>query len=1048
MNLTWVFIRRPIATTLLTAGIALSGLVAFALLPVAPLPQVDFPAVNVQVGLPGASPETMAATVATPLERTLGRIAGIEEITSTSSTGSTLLSLIFNLDRNIDGAARDVMAAINAASALLPANLPLNPIYRKVNPADAPILIMALTSTTLRAGEIYDAASTILAQRLSQVDGVGQVTVGGSSLPAVRIELNPLALDRYGVGIEQVRTAIAGTNTNRPKGFFEDGTQRWQIEDNDQAMHASEYRPLVVAWRNGAPVRITDVAEINDSVQDLRNLGIANGQRAILLIVNRQPNANIIETVDRIRALVPQLRAALPTAIDLTVVMDRTPSIRASLHDVERTLLISTALVILVVFLFLRDAHAALIPSVCVPVSLIGTFGVMYLCGYSLDNLSLMALTVATGFVVDDAIVMLENISRHIESGMPTLEAAMLGAKEVSFTVVSITLSLVAVFVPLLLMGGLVGRMFREFAVVLSVAVGVSLVVSLTTAPMMCAHFLKKKRDESAAPPPREPAFRKLLRWLGAPVAFLRNRLESLSVFYERTLAWAVARKRWVLLALFCTIALNVYLYVIVPKGFFPQQDTGRLIGQIQADQGISFQGMRDKLAEFLAICREDPAAENVIGFTGGSARNTAMVFMTLKPPGDQHESSEEVISRLRRKLAKVSGARLYFQTVQDLRFGGRLGNAQYQYTLQGNDLEELRQWAPRIHAAFSKLPELADVNTDQQDKGLDVFLTFDRDTAGRLGVSASTIDLTLNDLYGQRIISNIYNPLNQYRVVMEAAPPFWQSPATLEKTYVSGTAGALVPLSAVARFDSGNASLAVNHQGQFPATTITFNLPLGVSLGQATTAINDAFQRLGVPASIQGDFQGTAKVFQASLSSQPLLIAGALLAVYIVLGILYESLVHPLTILSTLPSAGVGALLALMATGVEFSLMALIGVILLIGIVKKNAIMMIDFALQAERQQGMTPEAAIMAACKLRFRPIMMTTLAAMLGALPLAIGWGVGSELRRPLGISILGGLAVSQMLTLYTTPVVYIYLDRFRTAMLSRFRTRMPGIAHEPS
>ncbi len=1049
MNLTWVFIRRPIATTLLTAAIALSGLVAFNLLPVAPLPQVDFPAVNVQVGLPGASPETMAATVATPLERTLGRIAGIEEITSNSTTGSSVLSLIFNLDRNIDGAARDVMAAINAASALLPANLPLNPTYRKVNPADAPILIMALTSTTLRAGEIYDAASTILAQRLSQVEGVGQVTVGGSSLPAVRIELNPLALDRYGVGIEQVRAAIAGTNTNRPKGFLEDGAQRWQIEDNDQAMHASEYRPLIVAWRNGAPVRITDVAEIHDSVQDLRNLGIANGQRAILLIVNRQPNANIIETVDRIRALVPQLRASLPKAIDLTVVMDRTPTIRASLHDVERTLLIATALVILVVFLFLREAHAALIPSVAVPVSLVGTFGVMYLCGYSLDNLSLMALTVATGFVVDDAIVMLENISRHIEAGMPPLEAAMLGAKEVTFTVVSITLSLVAVFVPLLLMGGLVGRMFREFAVVLSVAVGVSLVVSLTTTPMMCARLLKKKKEAAApAPPARWRAFPNFLRALKAPLSSVRDRLERLPAFYERSLAWAVARKRWVLLALLCTIALNAYLYVIVPKGFFPQQDTGRLVGQIQADQSISFQAMRDKLAEFLAICRKDPAAENVIGFTGGSARNSAMVFMTLKPPGERHESSEEVIARLRRSLAKVSGARLYFQAVQDLRFGGRLGNAQYQYTLQGNDLEELRQWAPRIFAAFSKLPQLADVNTDQQDKGLDVYLTFDRDTAGRLGVSASTIDLALNDLYGQRIISNIYNPLNQYRVVMEAAPPFWQSSDSLEKTYLSGTAGAVVPLSAVARSRNGNASLAVNHQGQFPATTITFNLPLGVSLGQATTAINDTFLHLGVPASIQGGFQGTAKVFQASLSNQPLLIAGALLAVYIVLGILYESLVHPLTILSTLPSAGVGALLALMATGVEFSLMALIGVILLIGIVKKNAIMMIDFALQAERQRGMTPEAAIMAACRLRFRPIMMTTLAAMLGALPLAVGWGVGSELRRPLGISILGGLAVSQILTLYTTPVVYIYLDRFRTAMLSRFRALLPGIAHEPN
>jgi multidrug efflux pump len=1036
MNITGVFIRRPIATTLLTAAITLSGLVAFTLLPVAPLPQIDFPAVSVQVSLPGASPETMAATVATPLERTLGRIAGVEEITSTSSTGQTVLSLVFNLERNINGAARDVMAAINAASALLPANLPLNPIYRKVNPADAPILIMSLTSPTLSAGEIYDAASTILAQRLSQVDGVGQVTVGGSSLPAVRVELSPLALDRYGVGLEQTRIAIASTNTNRPKGFIEDDTHRWQIEDNDQAMKANEFRPLIIAWRNGSPVRLTDVAEITDSVQDLRNLGIANGRRAILLIVNRQPNANIIETVDRIRALVPHLRASIPSAIDLSVVMDRTPTIRASLHDVERTLLIATALVILVVFLFLREAHAALIPSVAVPVSLIGTFGVMYLFGYSLDNLSLMALTVATGFVVDDAIVMLENISRHIEAGLSPIEAALRGAREVSFTVISISLSLIAVFVPLLLMGGLVGRMFQEFAVVLSVAVMVSLLISLTTTPMMCARLLKKSaiQTESEAPPKRH----RIMRWTKSALDGVRDHLDRLHLYYERSLLWGVSHKRWILLMLFATIGLNVYLYVIVPKGFFPQQDTGRLIGQIQADQSISFQAMRSKLAEFIALCKTDPDAENVIGFTGGSARNTALVFMTLKPPGERKVSSDAVIARLRKKLSRVSGANLYFQVVQDLRFGGRAGNAQYQYTLQGNDLEQLRLWAPKILATLSKLPELVDVNTDQQDKGLDTYLTYDRDTAGRLGISASAIDLALNDLYGQRIISNIYNPLNQYRVVMEAAPAFWQSPTTLEQTYVSGKNGSIVPLSAVAHFASGNAALSVNHQGQFPATTITFNLPQGVSLGQATQAIDRAFLKLGVPASIHGAFQGTAKVFRSSLSSQPLLIMAALLAVYIVLGILYESLVHPLTILSTLPSAGVGALLALMATGVEFSLMALIGVILLIGIVKKNAIMMIDFALQAERQNGIPPEEAIIQACKLRFRPIMMTTLAAMLGALPLAVGWGVGSELRRPLGISIVGGLVVSQILTLYTTPVVYIYMDRFRTSMLSRFRT----------
>jgi multidrug efflux pump len=858
-------------------------------------------------------------------------------------------------------------------------------------------------------------------------------------LPAVRVELSPPALNRYGIGIEDVRIAIASTNTNRPKGFIEDAGQRWQIQDNDQAMRAADYRPLVLAWRNGAAVRLSDVADVEDSIQDLRNLGISNDRRAVLLIVSRQPNANIIDTVDRVNALLPQLRASIPQAIDLDVVMDRTPSIRDSLHDVERTLLIATALVILVVFLFLREAHAALIPSVVVPVSLIGTFGVMYLLNYSLDNLSLMALTVATGFVVDDAIVMLENISRHIEKGLSPMEAAIKGAREVSFTIISISLSLVAVFVPLLLMGGLVGRMFREFAVVLSVAVLVSLLVSLTATPMMCARLLRNKAPEMpTGPEPSGPGrLARSIRWI-------RDHFDALHVHYERSLVWAIRHRRWVLLILLATIALNVYLYVIVPKGFFPQQDTGRLIGRVQADQSISFQAMRDKLTEFIAICKADPAAQEVIGFTGGEARNAANVFVVLKPPGERRASSEQVIARLRKKLSQVAGASLYFQSVQDLRFGGRMGNAQYQYTLQGNDLEELRLWEPRIRAAFTKLPQLADVNTDQQDKGLDIWVTVDRDSAGRLGVTPKAIDLALNDLYGQRQISNIYHPLNQYHVVMEAAPPYWQSPEMLAQTYVTGANGAVVPLSAVARFTPGNSALAVNHQGQFPASTLTFNLPIGVSLGQATRAINDTFIRLGVPASIQGGFQGTAKVFQASLASQPLLILAALLAVYIVLGILYESLIHPLTILSTLPSAGVGALLALMIMKVEFSLMALIGVILLIGIVKKNAIMMIDFALEAERSDGLTPEDAIVRACVLRFRPIMMTTVAAMLGALPLAIGFGVGAELRQPLGISIVGGLLVSQALTLYTTPVVYIYLDRFRTAMLARFHIS-PALPH---
>lgn len=1100
MSFTSAFIRRPVATTLLTAAITLAGMVGFTLLPVAPLPQVDFPAINVQVTLPGASPETMASTIATPLEWAVGRIAGVEEITSSSSTGTSSLSLVFDLDRNIDGAARDVMAAINAARTLLPSNLPFNPVYRKINPADAPIVIMSLTSATMSPGDIYDAASTVVAQRLSQVDGVGQVLVGGSSLPAVRVELSPPSLNRYGLGVEAVRSAIASTNTNRPKGFFEDGSNRWQIEDNDQAMKARDYRPLILAWRNGAPVRLSDVAEIQDSIQDLRNLGISNDRRAILLIVSRQPNANIIDTVDRVTALVPRLQASIPSAIDLKVVMDRTPSIRASLHDVEKTLVISTALVILVVFLFLRENHAALIPAIAVPVSLIATFGVMYLLNFSLDNLSLMALTVATGFVVDDAIVMLENISRHIEAGKSPLEAALVGAREVSFTVISISLSLVAVFVPLLFMGGLVGRMFREFAVTLSVAVLVSLLVSLTTTPMMCARLLRQRQGVGAACPEEvtKPAsarwrgglrsvlhpgpeisntgglslsryFRRMatcaagllmssrsmaiLRALGSVPGVMREllgqvreALDALHRRYTQSLSWTIAHRRWILFVLMLTIGLNVYLFSVVPKGFFPQQDTGRLIGRVQADQSISFQSMRQKLTEFVAICRADPAADEVIGFTGGEARNAANVFVVLKDPEVRKVSADEVMARLRKKLAKVSGATLYFQVVQDLRFGGRMGNAQYQYTLQGNDLEELRHWEPQIRAALAKLPQLVDVNTDQQDKGLDAYITIDRDSAARLGVSARGLDQVLNDLYGQRIISTIYNPLNQYRVVMEAAQDYVQSTQMLDQTYVTGANGAIVPLSAIAHFTPGNAALSVNHQGQFPASTITFNLPIGVSLGQATQAIHDTFLRLKVPASIQGGFQGTAKVFKASLSNQPLLVLAALGVVYIVLGILYESLVHPLTILSTLPSAGVGAVLALMLTHMDFNLMALIGVILLIGIVKKNAIMMIDFALQAERERGLSPEQAILQACDKRFRPILMTTAAAMLGALPLATGWGVGSELRRPLGVSILGGLAVSQILTLYTTPVVYLYLDRFRHAMLARFHIRQSSHVHE--
>ena len=1013
MNISAAFIRRPVATTLLTLGIALAGAIAFRLLPVSPLPQVDFPTISVQAGFPGASPETMAATVATPLERALGRIAGVTEITSSSSLGSTRITLQFDLDRDIDGAARDVQAAINAARTLLPTGMPSNPTYRKVNPADAPILILALTSQTMNRGQMYDAASTILAQKLSQVQGIGQVSVGGSSLPAVRVELNPATLNKYGIGMEEVRAAIVATNANRPKGSVEDGERHWQILANDQAKKAAEYMPLIVAYRKGAAVRLADVAEVVDSVQDLRNDGSANGKPSVLLILNRQPNANIIETVDRVKALLPQLSASIPSAIDLAVVLDRTPTIRASLRDTERSLLVSIALVIMVVFLFLRNWRATLIPSVAVPVSLVGTFGVMHLCGYSLDNLSLMALTIATGFVVDDAIVVLENISRRIEEGMEPGQAALQGSREVGFTVLSMSLSLIAVFIPILLMGGIVGRLFREFAVVLSVAILISLLVSLTTTPMMCARLLRREggRPHGRAYRASEKAFAVVLGW------------------YERSLAWALRHGLVVLALLAATICLNVYLYIVVPKGFFPQQDTGRVIGNIQADQSISFQAMRQKVADFIEIVRQDPDVENVVAFTGGAQRNRAFMFVVLKPRGERTISADQVIGRLRGKLAREPGASLFLVPVQDIRVGGRAANAQYQFTLQADDLEELRLWGPRVRRALGDLPELVDVNTDQEDRGLQTSLVIDRDTASKLGVTTRMIDATLNNAFGQRQVSTIYNPLNQYRVVMEVAPQFWQSPETLGSVYVSVPGGAQVPLSAFSSYGPTNTPLGVNHQGQFAASTISFNLPPGVALSEATLAVKDAMDRIGVPTSVHGTFQGTARAFQASLNSQPLLILAALLAVYIVLGMLYESFVHPITILSTLPSAGVGALLALLAFRTEFSIIALIGVILLIGIVKKNAIMMIDFALEAERNQGLSPEQAIFRACLLRFRPIMMTTMAALFGAIPLAIGLGEGAELRRPLGIAIVGGLVFSQVLTLYTTPVVYLYLDRFR-------------------
>ncbi len=1078
MSLSTPFIERPVATTLLTVGLALAGLFAFSKLPVSPLPQVDYPTISVTATMPGASPETMASTVATPLERHLGVIADVTEMTSASTVNSTRITLQFGLNRNIDGAARDVQAAINAARADLPASLRTNPTYRKVNPADAPILILALTSDTLNQGQIYDAASTVMSQALSQVEGIGEVRIGGSSLPAVRVELNPLVLFKYGIGLEDVRAALAAANAHSPKGAIDQGERRFQLYTNDQANHAADYRDLVVAYRNGAAVRLSDLGEVVDSVENLRNGGIANGKPSVLVILYRQPNANIIDTVDRIKAMLPQLRASMPHGVNVTLAMDRTTTIRASLHDVELTLVIAICLVVLVVFLFLRNPRATLIPSVAVPVSLIGTFGAMYLLGYSLDNLSLMALTISTGFVVDDAIVVLENVTRHVEAGMPRLQAAMLGAREVGFTVLSMSLSLIAVFVPILLMGGIVGRLFREFAMTLSVAILISLVVSLTTTPMMCAYLLRHRPQDGQS------------RFYRAG----ERVFDAMLGFYENSLRQALRHPFLVAMTLLATIAFNVYLFVIIPKGFFPQQDTGRMVGGIRADQSISFQLMRQKLQEFIGIIRADPAVDSVVGFTGGGQTNSGFVFVSLKPLDQRKLSVDRVIGRLRGKLAKVAGARLFLQAVQDIRTGGRASSAQYQYTLQGDDSAELYQWVPKIEAALEKLPELTEVNTDQEQKGLETDLVIDRPTAARLGLTASQIDNNLYDAFGQRQVSVIFAPRNQYHVVMEVAPEFWQSPDILDRVYISTSGGnvsgtkstnalagtvtarppanagaaataaaqlagdarrnqaanslantgrsatstgaavatvkeTMVPLSAVARYRAGNTPLAVNHQDLFVASTISFNLKPGVSLGQATAAIDRTMAQLHVPTTIHASFQGTAKVFQQSLDNQPLLIAAALLAVYIVLGVLYESYIHPVTILSTLPSAGVGAVLALLACNTEFSIIALIGVILLIGIVKKNAIMMIDFAISTQRAEGLSPRDAIYKAALVRFRPIMMTTLAAMLGAVPLAIGAGEGSEFRRPLGISIVGGLLVSQMLTLYTTPVVYLYLDRLR-------------------
>jgi multidrug efflux pump len=1044
MNLSRPFIFRPVATILLTIGVALAGGIAFFALPVAPLPQVDFPTISVSASLSGASPETMAATVATPLERVLGQIAGITEITSSSSQGSARITIQFELDRDINGAARDVQAAINAARPLLPSSLPSNPTYRKVNPADAPVMILALTSDTLSRGQMYDAASTILAQRIAQIEGIGQVNIGGGALPAVRVELDPNRLVASGIALSDIQTAVNNASARRPLGTLESHDQQWQLGANDQQRTADEFSKVIIRYRNNAGVRLGDVASVEDSVEDVRNYGSANGKAAIILVLNTQPGANIIETVDRVKELLPFLQASIPDAIKLEVMMDRTPTIRGSLHEVERTLMISIALVVLVVFLFLRKVRATIIPSIVVPVSLVGTFGAMYLLGFSLNNLSLMALTVATGFVVDDAIVVLENIMRHIEAGKKPLQAALDGSREISFTVVSITLSLIAVFIPLLGMGGIVGRLFREFAVTLAAAILISMVISLTTTPAMCAWLLKARKEKTAEEiePARETRWQRFSR----RAALIAKRTQrSIMRNYRSSLAWSLRHSPVMMIVLLLTIVLNVSLYMTIKKGFFPQQDTGRIMVMIQADQSISFQAMRVKLQNFMTIIQSDPAIDTITGFTSGGRGNSAQMFATLKPlgkgEGQRQISADDVINRLRPKLAHEPGANAFLVAAQDIRVGGRASNAQYQFSLQADELTELRAWEPKIRNALSKLPELTDVNTDSQDKASQISLVIDRNKAMQLGLSMRTIDTALSNAFSQRQVGIIYNPLNQYRVVMELAPQWLQNPDTLNNFYFTSSSGTSVPLSAFARTEPTVAPLQVNHQSGFPASTLSFNLPPGVSLDQATIAIKKCMADIGVPTTIQGSFAGTAKAFEASNKSQPLLILAAIVTIYLVLGMLYESLLHPLTILSTLPSAGVGALLALMASRTEFSLIALIGVILLIGIVKKNAIMMIDVAIAQQRARNTSPAVAIYRACQLRFRPILMTTVAAICGAIPLALGSGDGAELRVPLGISIVGGLIVSQLLTLYTTPVVYVMLDRLRNRVMRRRQIVLP-------